>query len=141
MTRCRPILGAMLLCLPLLATAQSSARSAFSSPWGVIESGDRSQTRRQEPVAITRIDDRSTRNPRRPDPVEPGKRSVVVRFSSARTVVGDQDRTIEIDVQPCKRYRVVAQLETSVSGRWEPVVSAPEDIGECLRRFPQPARQ
>src|SRR5512140_1231837 len=107
MTCCRPLLGATLLCLPLLATAQS----AFSEPWGAIESGDRSQTRRQEAVAITRIDGRSTRNARRPDPVAPGKRTVVVRFSSARTVVGDQDRTIEIDVQPCKRYRIVAQLE------------------------------
>lgn len=136
MKSCRPILAATLLCLPLFAGAQT-----FNQPWGVIEAGDRSQTRRQEAVAITRIDGSSTRNPRRPDPVAPGKREVVVRFSSARTVVGDQDRTIEIDVQPCKRYRVVAQLENSVSGRWEPVVAAPEDIGECKRRFLQPAKK
>jgi hypothetical protein len=136
MKRCRPILAATMLCLPLVVWAQS-----FDQAWGIIESGGRSQTRRQEPVAITRIDGQSTRNPRRPDPVAPGKRTVVVRFSSARTVVGDQDRTIEVDVQPCKRYRVVAQLENAVSGTWEPVVAAPEDIGECRRRFLQPAKK
>ena len=136
MKHCRPILAAAMLCVPLFAGAQS-----FDQPWGVIESGDRSQTRRQEAVAITRIDGRSTRNPRRPDAVAPGKRVVDVRFSSARSVVGDQDRTIEVDVQPCTRYRVVAQLENSVSGRWEPVVSAPEVIGECRRKFPEPAKK
>ena len=108
----------------------------YDQPYGLIESGDRSQTRSQEPVAISRIDGKSPQNPRRPDPLAPGKHTVEISFSSARAVVGDNLKTIEIDVQPCKRYRVVAQYHTAASGKWDPVVSA-EDIGECKRKFMQ----
>jgi hypothetical protein len=124
-----PLAAAVLLCSPVWGQGQ------FSQPWGVIESGDRSATRNEEPVAITRIDGRSTRNTRRPDPVEPGKRVVQVTFTSARGVVGQPNRTIEIHVQPCKRYRVVAHFQTSARSNWEPAISAIEDIGECRRRF------
>jgi hypothetical protein len=110
----------------------------YDQPYGLIEPGDRSQTRKQERVAISRIDGKSPHDPRRPEPLAPGKHSVEISFSSARTVVGDDLKTIEIDVQPCKRYRVVAQYHTSVSGKWDPVVAA-EDIGECKRKFMQPA--
>ena len=89
-----------------------------------------------EPVAISRIDGKSPQNPRRPDPLAPGKHTVEISFSSARAVVGDNLKTIEIDVQPCKRYRVVAQYHTAASGKWDPVVGV-EDIGECKRKFMQ----
>jgi hypothetical protein len=113
-----------------------AAAGPYDQPYGLIESGDRSQTRSQEPVAISRIDGKSPQNPRRPDPLAPGKHTVEISFSSARAVVGDNLKTIEIDVQPCKRYRVVAQYHTAASGKWDPVVSA-EDIGECKRKFMQ----
>ena len=74
----------------------------YDQPYGLIESGDRSQTRSQEPVAISRIDGKSPQNPRRPDPLAPGKHTVEISFSSARAVVGDNLKTTEIDVQPCK---------------------------------------
>jgi hypothetical protein len=123
-------LAAAVMCLCGSAWAQQ-----FSQPWGMIEAGDRSATRNEEPVAITRIDGRSTRNTRRPDAVEPGKRTVQVTFTSARGVVGEPNRTIEIDVQPCKRYRIAANFQTSARSQWEPIVQAVEDIGECRRRF------
>ena len=113
-----------------------AAAGPYDQPYGLIESGDRSQTRSQEPVAISHIDGKSPQNPRRPDPLAPGKHTVEISFSSARAVVGDDLKTIEIDVQPCKRYRVVAQYHTAASGKWDPVVSA-EDIGECKRKFMQ----
>ena len=112
-----------------------AAAGPYDQPYGLIESGDRSQTRKQEPVAISRIDGESPRNPRRPDPVAPGKHVVQVAFSSARAVVADDLQTIEIDVQPCKRYRIVAAYETAITGKWKPVVQAVEDIGECKRKF------
>jgi hypothetical protein len=115
----------------------------YDKPYGLIESGDRSQTRKEETVAISRIDGESTRNPRRPDPVAPGKHSVEISFTSARTTVGDDLKTIEIDVQPCKRYRVAARYHTSASGKWDPVVQSVEDIGECRKKFmpSQPAKK
>jgi hypothetical protein len=126
------VLAAGVLLVPQLVLA-----GPYDQPYGVIESGDASQTRNHATVAISRIDGQTTRNPRRPDPVAPGKHTVDISFSSARTVVGDQNKTIEIDVQPCKRYRVVAQYHTAASGKWDPVVAVTEDIGECKRKFMQ----
>ena len=123
-----PALAAALLCGAAWA-------GPYDQPYGLIESGDRSQTRKHEPVAISRIDGESPRNPRRPDPVAPGRHSVQISFTSARTVVADDLQTIEIDVEPCKRYRVVAAYETAVGGKWKPVVQSVEDIGECRRKF------
>lgn len=126
------LFAAAALVAPLLAVA-----GPYDQPYGLIESADRSQTRNEEPVAISRIDGQSTRNPRKPDPVTPGKHSVEISFSSARAVVGDQLKTIEIDVQPCKRYRVAARYSNPTSGKWEPVIAVTEDIGECRRKFMQ----
>ena len=126
-------LAAAVLAAPLLAWA-----GPYDQPYGIIESGDKSATRNEEPVAISRIDGQSTRNPRRPDPVAPGKHSVEISFASAR-VVGDTSKTIEIDVQPCKRYRVAARYGNATSAKWEPIVQATEDIGECRRKFTKPA--
>jgi len=132
------VLAALAGLLPGLVAA-----GAYEQPYGLIESGDRSQTRKEETVAISRIDGQSTNNPRRPDPVAPGKHSVELSFTSARTTVGDDLKTIEIDVQPCKRYRVAARYHTSASGKWDPVVQSVEDIGECRKKFMQgqPARK
>ena len=120
--------AAVFLCGPAWA-------GPYDQPYGIIESGDRSKTRNQEPVAISKIDGTSTRNPRRPDPVAPGKRSVEVSFSSARAVVADQLQKIGIDVQACKRYRIAAHYQTVTGGKWEPVVQTVEDIGECRQKF------
>lgn len=131
MKKTLPALAVMAGLLPGLAAA-----GPYDQPYGLIESGDRSQTRNQERVAIARIDGKSPRDPRRPEPLAPGKHTVEISFTSARAVVGDDLKTIEIDVQPCRRYRVVAQYHTSVSGKWDPVVDS-EDIGECKRKFSQ----
>lgn len=126
-----PLAAAACLC----GSAAGQGTGQFSQPWGAIESGERSVTRNEESVGITRIDGQQTRNARRPDPVEPGKRTVEVRFDTARSVVGQTTQTIEIHVQPCKRYRVVAHFASSARSNWEPAISAIEDIGECRRRF------
>jgi hypothetical protein len=129
----KPILFTAVVAAALACGA--AAAGQYDQPYGLIESGDRSQTRKHEPVAISRIDGESPRNPRRPDPVAPGKHVVQVAFSSARAVVADDLQTIEIDVQPCKRYRIVAAYETATTGKWKPMVQAVEDIGECKRKF------
>jgi hypothetical protein len=132
MKHCRVLLP---ICLTLIAG--SAAAGPYDQPYGLIESGWRMQARREEPVAISRIDGESPRNPFVPDPVAPGKRSVEISFSSARTVVGDRLQSIELDVQPCKRYRIAAKYENEVIGKWVPVVQSVEDIGECKKKFMQ----
>ena len=118
-----------------LFVLQAAWAGPYDEPYGTIEMGDRSVTRKHEPATINKIDGKSTDNPRRPDPVAPGKHAVEVSFSSARVTVGDQLKTIDIDVKPCKRYRVVAHYTTS--GKWDPVVQSVEDIGECKKKFLQ----
>jgi hypothetical protein len=130
-------IGAVSMMAVGLLVSQLGWASQYDAPYGLIEIGDRSINRKHEPAAISRIDGKAPANPRRPDPVSPGKHSVEISFSSARTVVGDQLQTIEIDVQPCKRYRLVAHYENQVSGKWEPVVQSVDDIGECRKKFMQ----
>jgi hypothetical protein len=125
--------------MPLVAAVVSLSTSVwagpYDQPYGTIEMGDRSVNRKHEPATINKIDGQSTSNPRRPDPVAPGKHVVKISFSTSRVTVGDQLKTIEIDVEACKRYRVVAHYHTPASGQWEPVVQAVEDIGECRKKF------
>jgi hypothetical protein len=114
----------------------AAAAGLFDQPYGRIETGDRSSVRQQEPVGINRIDGVTTNNTRRPNPVAPGKRSVEIVFAGARVPTNSQIQTMEIDVEPCKRYRVVAHVPNRAnSGNWQPVVQAVEDIGECKKKF------
>jgi hypothetical protein len=125
----------LLLMAALAGAAPLAWAGPYDQPYGIVETGDKSEVRKHATVAISKIDGQTTRNPRRPDPVPPGKHSVDISFTSARAVVGDDMKTIEIDVEPCKRYRVVAQYTTPTSGKWEPVVQTVENIGECQRKF------
>ena len=126
-----------MMAVGLLVLQPAWGAGQYDAPYGKIEIGDRSVNRKHETAAISRIDGKTTSNPRRPDPVSPGKHTVEVSFSSARTVVGDQLQTIEIDVEPCKRYRIVAHYDNQASGKWEPVVQSVDDIGECRKKFMQ----
>jgi hypothetical protein len=126
----------MLVVAGLVLAQPAGAAGMFDEPYGRIEPGDRSVNRRHEPVSINRIDGVSTRNTRRPDPVAPGKRSVEISFAATGVPTNSQLQTMEIDVEPCKRYRVVAHVPNrAASGHWEPVVQSVEDIGECRKKF------
>jgi hypothetical protein len=108
----------------------------YDQPYALIESGRSSAPHKQVPVAVTKIDGVSTRSTMKADPVSPGKRRVTLSFSSsARTVVEEPTKEIEIDAEPCKRYRIVAHYDVALSGKWDPQVQAVEDIGECKRKF------
>jgi hypothetical protein len=106
----------------------------MDQPWSVVESGDASEVRKEAPAAITRVDGASTRDPRKSDMLAPGKHVVTVRFDSGRAVVTDNSRELTMDLEACKRYRVVAVYKSKTSGSWEPKVY-PERIGECEKRF------
>jgi hypothetical protein len=121
------------------AIAAPAWAGPYDQPYGLIEGGMRMQTRRQEPAAISKIDGESPQKTRRSTVVAPGKHVIEVSFTSARATVGDDLQTLEVDVKPCKRYRIAAQYQSSTSGKWHPVVQAEEDIGECRKKFMQGA--
>lgn len=108
---------------------------AYDSPYGIVESGERSDVRKELPVLVNAVDGISTRNPRYSDPIAPGKHQVQVVFASDRLSSAKAFRWLELDVQPCTRYRVVAAYETRVRlAPWEPRIYV-EPIGECKAKF------
>lgn len=106
----------------------------YDQPYALVEAGDRSPTREEFPPAITQIDGESTRNPRRSDPIAPGKHRVTVRFETARVAqsAADVTRELELDLVACTRYRIAARRVGATS--WEPKVYS-EAIPECNRKF------
>jgi hypothetical protein len=43
--------------------------------------------------------------------------------------------TFELTTEPCTRYYVAAELETTAGQQWKPVVRSKEPIGECEAKF------
>ena len=125
-----------LLCATVLATLAIPAALAgmYDQPYAIVESGDASELRKEARLAISKVDGRSTRNPRKSDPIAPGKHSITLHFESARGIFRPTSLDFEIDLQPCTRYRIVANYEVKTGGDWKPIVYS-ESIGECVRKF------
>lgn len=124
-----------LLAAAVLAAPLASA-GPYDQPYGLIESGWASPAHKQVPLGVTKIDGKSTRSTMKADPIPPGKHKVTLSFSSsARTVIEEPTKEIELDVEPCKRYRIVAHYDVALSGKWDPQLQAVEDIAECKRKF------
>ena len=120
----------------LLAFVSSGAVAAgmYDKPWAIVERGDNSDVRKEATLGLRQIDGKSPRNPRRSDPLEPGKHVISVHFESARGVFAPQYQDIELDLAPCTRYRIVAQYEARTGPDWKPKVYS-EPIGECRTKF------
>ena len=116
-----------------LAAAAAFA-GPYDLPYALVEAGDRSPTREEFPLAVTQIDGESTRNPRKSDPIAPGKRRVTVRFETARVAQSPAQATRELDLDlvACTRYRIAARRVGATN--WEPKVYS-EEIPECKRKF------
>ena len=116
------------------ATAAAAFAGMYDQPYAIVETGDRSDVRQEFPAAITRIDGKSTRNSRRTDPIEPGKRVVTVRFETARVAQApaEASRELAMDLEGCTRYRIVARRVDGTN--WEPRIYS-EPISECVRKF------
>lgn len=123
-----------LVAVPVFASLAAFAQNPYSQPWALVERGDPSQVRNEAPVAISKVDGKSTRNPRKSDPLAPGKHVITVSFDSAKGVINDRYRDLEIDLEGCTRYRIVAQLNGPPITDWKPHVYS-EPIGECNSKF------
>ncbi len=122
--------------LPILSAlaAGCAALGPFGTPYALVEIGPISATRKELPVIVNAIDGDSTLNPRRPGPIKPGKHQLEVQFSTRDGPYWKRMRMVELDAQPCTRYRIVAQYTNLTNVEWEPVIY-PEPIGECLAAF------
>jgi hypothetical protein len=119
-------------CLAFAALA--AVAGPYDKPYALVEAADRSSTREEFPPAISKVDGKSTRNPRKSDPIEPGKHRITVRFETARVAqnAAETTRELELDLQACTRYRIAARRVDSVN--WEPKVYS-EPIAECVKKF------
>jgi hypothetical protein len=122
-----------LMAIPLL-TALSATAGPYDQPYAIVESGAAAEARNEGRVTIRKIDGESTRDPRRSDPVEPGKRTITVGFQSSRGMFRPQSLDIELNLEPCTRYRIVASYESTSGPTWTPKVY-PEPIAECRKKF------
>jgi hypothetical protein len=59
-----------------------------------------------------------------------GQRKVVVQ-SPTRTGLRGSDVTLDMTLEPCKRYYINAQFKSGVGTDWEPVIAQVEAIAGC----------
>ena len=66
--------------------------------------------------------------------VEPGTRRVVVQSPNRKGFRGS-DHAIQLAIEPCVRYYINAEFETSVGAAWKPVIAYQERVPGC--KIPQ----
>ena len=123
-----------LLAALALAAAGLAQAGMYDKPYAIVESGDNSETRKESRLSITKVDGKSTRNARKTDPIEPGKHKITLHFESARGNFKPEYLDVQMDLEACTRYRVVARYEVKTGPDWKPKVYS-EPIGECVGKF------
>jgi hypothetical protein len=78
-------------------------------------------------VIIESVDGRSTLA--YPVRVDPGRHKVVLQAPPVAGAKQGTLRTIELDVEPCKRYHLMAVRPNALSPEWEPKVDYVADLG------------
>lgn len=123
-----------LAALLLAACSSAIAAGMYDQPWAIVERGDNSDVRKEAALGLNKIDGKSLRNPRRSEPLSPGRHVITVHYESARGVFAPEMQDLELDLAPCTRYRIVAQYEARTGPSWTPKVYS-EPIGECRAKF------
>jgi hypothetical protein len=123
-----------IILVPVFVLGHAAAAGLYDQPYALVERGDASETRNEARVAVTKVDGRSTRDPRTTDPLPPGKHVVTLHFETARGAFRPEYLDLEMDLAACTRYRVVASYENRMGPDWKPRVYA-ERIPECERKF------
>ena len=123
-----------LLIVPAAFFATAAFAGMYDQPYSIVETGDASDVRREAKLALTRVDGKSPRSPRKTDPMPPGKHNVTLHFASARGIFRPEYQDVEIDLAACTRYRIVASYEFKTGPDWKPKVYS-EPIGECRKKF------
>jgi hypothetical protein len=67
--------------------------------------------------------------------VAPGKHQVTIDLPPRKGFHKATQETFEVDAKPCTRYNVAAELASTTTQDWKPVVRSEEAIGECRKKF------
>ena len=116
----------------------SAANAALLEKWGPTWSevtGYRYSKAKMNrlPAIIKSIDGRDTTF--RVTKMDPGERTIVVQSPQRKGFRGS-DQTLKMMIEPCKRYYINAQFESSVGSDWEAVVDYVEPIAGCKLTAP-----
>jgi len=123
-----------LLIGPLAFIATATFAGMYDEPYALVERGTSSEARKEVSLAITGVDGKGIRDPRKTDPIPPGKHRITVHFESARFKFRPEQQDIELDLEACTRYHIVASYEIKSGPNWKPKVYS-EPIGECRKKF------
>jgi hypothetical protein len=124
----------LFICLFATLAMPSAIAGMYDQPYAIVESGPHSDIRKETGLAITKVDGQSLRNTARTEPITPGKHTITVHFVSTRGNFRPQTMDLEIDLQACTRYRIVANYEVKMGPDWKPKIYS-EPIGECVKKF------
>lgn len=81
------------------------------------------------PTVITAIDGRSTMPNSVPVPIDPGQHVIQLGTAPAAGFRVAEMRELRLDVEPCKRYYIVAERGNRLQQDWRPVIEHVEDSG------------
>ena len=81
------------------------------------------------PTVITAIDGQSTMVRAKPVPVEPGQHVIQLHTAPAAGFTLPETRELSLNVEPCKRYYIVAERENRLLQDWRPVIDYVENAG------------
>ena len=113
-----------------LIGAMLAGCATYGPTWSEV-SGNRYQRAiiNRAPAVIEKIDGRSS-YAQYPIKIDPGPHEIELQGVSSWPG-GVPLRTMQLTLEPCKRYYLNAQFEAPGQPRWEPVVDYVEDIGGC----------
>lgn len=85
------------------------------------------------PTSITAIDGQSTMLHSRPVPIVPGQHVIRLVTAPAAGFALPEERELNLNVEPCKRYYIVAERDNRLLQDWRPVVDYVENTrgGHC----------
>jgi hypothetical protein len=78
---------------------------------------------------ITAIDGESTAQRAVPVPIEPGQHVISLATAPVAGFRIPQTRDISLNVEPCKRYFIVAERDNRLQQNWRPLVDYVDDAG------------
>ena len=81
------------------------------------------------PTRIAYVDGRATLLRQNPVPVEPGKHVITLVTAPVAGFSIPEYRDLDLEVEPCKRYYIVAERDNRLLQDWRPVIESINPLG------------
>ena len=117
--------------IAFLSALLASSCATYGPTWSEI-TGDRYNTTimNRRPAMVEKVDGYSS-YPSYPIKLEPGQHAIELGGPAPGWPGGAALHTLNLDLEPCKRYYLNAQFENPVEPTWKPVVDYVESIAGC----------